>query len=49
MPKKTLPPLIDLEEDKENVNLMKNIKKEDGIRKYLVPKIEKPSTVDKVG
>ena len=48
MPKKTLPPLIDLEEDKENVNLMKDIKKEDGIRKYFVPKIEKPSTVDKV-
>ena len=49
MPKKTLPPLIDLEEDKkENVIPMKNIKKEDGIRKYFVPKKEKPSTVDKV-
>ena len=48
MPKKTLPPLIDLEEDKENVIPMKNIKREDGIRNYFVPKIEKPSTVDKV-
>ena len=50
MPKKTLPPLIDFEfeEDKENVNPMKKIKKEDDIRKKFGPKIEKPSTVDKV-